>query len=84
MLCHPEPHPAVNYALRNVKSQVTLWVRGNFYGILRWSFCGIFFSDPVWGQLSTREFSAFILFARDFCPRWVGNYRPGSFFLRSS
>ncbi|AHI04437.1 hypothetical protein CFAL_11395 [Corynebacterium falsenii DSM 44353] len=20
MLCHPEPHPAVNYALRNVKS----------------------------------------------------------------
>ena len=21
MLCHPEPHPAVTYALRNVKSQ---------------------------------------------------------------
>jgi len=21
MLCHPEPHPAVNYALRNVKSR---------------------------------------------------------------
>ena len=20
MLCHPEPHPAVNYALRNAKS----------------------------------------------------------------
>lgn len=22
MLCHPEPHPAVNYALRNVKSRL--------------------------------------------------------------
>ena len=22
MLCHPEPHPAVNYALRNVKSRI--------------------------------------------------------------
>ena len=24
MLCHPEPHPAVNYALRNVKSPITV------------------------------------------------------------
>ena len=23
MLCHPEPHPAVNYALRNAKSLLT-------------------------------------------------------------
>ena len=23
MLCHPEPHPAVSYALRNAKSLVT-------------------------------------------------------------
>ena len=23
MLCHPEPHPAVNYALRNVKSPLS-------------------------------------------------------------
>ena len=25
MLCHPEPHPAVNYALRNVKS--LFWIK---------------------------------------------------------
>lgn len=31
MLCHPEPHPAVNYALRNVKSQNSSVLKSIFF-----------------------------------------------------
>ena len=38
MLCHPEPHPAVSYALRNAKSRQSyrcyVWWASGFYVIM--------------------------------------------------